>query len=82
LICVKSKGNNSFADIQVKELLMDIGPTELIIILAIIIVLFGVGRIGKIAGELGSGIRAFKEGLQGDEKKEEQKDPATLDKPV
>lgn len=45
-----------------------LGPTELIIILVIIIVLFGVGRISKIAGEMGSGIRAFKDGLQGDEK--------------
>jgi len=44
-----------------------LGPTELIIILVIIIVLFGVGRISKIAGELGSGIRAFKEGLKGPE---------------
>ena len=44
-----------------------LGPTELIIILVIVIVLFGVGRIGKIAGEMGSGIRAFKEGLQGDD---------------
>ena len=31
----------------------------------IVILLFGVGRIGKIAGELGFGIRAFKEGLRG-----------------
>jgi sec-independent protein translocase protein TatA len=46
---------------------MNLGPTELIIILVIILVLFGVGRISKIAGEMGSGIRAFKEGLQGDE---------------
>jgi sec-independent protein translocase protein TatA len=43
-----------------------LGPTELTIILVIILLLFGVGRIGKIAGELGSGIRAFKEGLGGD----------------
>ena len=50
---------------------MNFGPTELIIILVIVIVLFGVGRISKIAGELGSGIRSFKDGLQGpDEKKE------------
>ena len=48
-----------------------LGPTELIIILVIVIVLFGVGRISKIAGELGSGIRAFKEGIQGDKNKEE-----------
>ena len=44
-----------------------LGTTELIIILAVVILLFGVGRIGKIASELGSGIRAFKEGLNGNE---------------
>lgn len=48
---------------------MHLGPTELIIILVIVIVLFGVGRIGKIAGEMGSGIRAFREGLRSDEDK-------------
>jgi sec-independent protein translocase protein TatA len=53
---------------------MRIGPTELIIILVIVLVLFGVGRIGKIAGELGSGIRAFKDGLRGpDEPKTDEK---------
>lgn len=40
---------------------------ELVIILVIILLLFGVGRIGRIAGEMGSGIRAFKKGLQGDD---------------
>jgi len=49
---------------------MSLGPTELIIILVIVIVLFGVGRISKIAGELGTGIRSFKEGLEGDEEEE------------
>lgn len=39
------------------------GVTELIIILVIVILLFGVGRIGRIAGEIGSGIKAFREGL-------------------
>ncbi len=48
------------------------GTVELIIILLIIILLFGVGRIGKIAGELGKGITAFRQGLKGeDEKKDE-----------
>jgi sec-independent protein translocase protein TatA len=41
----------------------DLGAPELIIILVIVILLFGAGRIGKIAGELGSGIRAFRKGL-------------------
>ena len=54
-----------------------LGPTELIIILVIVIVLFGVGRIGKIAGELGSGIRAFKEGIQGDEDEHNEEEEGT-----
>jgi sec-independent protein translocase protein TatA len=51
-----------------------LGPTELIIILIIVILLFGVGRIGRIAGELGSGIRAFRDGLKGDEDETESED--------
>jgi sec-independent protein translocase protein TatA len=51
-----------------------IGPLELVIILVIVVLLFGVGRIGKVAGELGSGIRAFREGLKGDEEKKEEKE--------
>ncbi|OJX47128.1 MAG: Sec-independent protein translocase TatA [Chloroflexi bacterium 44-23] len=42
-----------------------IGPTELIIIFVLIVLLFGVGRIGKIAGELGTGFRSFRDGLSG-----------------
>jgi sec-independent protein translocase protein TatA len=42
-----------------------LGSTELIIILVIIVLLFGVGRIGKIAGELGNGIREFQKGIKG-----------------
>lgn len=53
---------------------MRFGPTELIIILVIVILLFGVGRISKISGELGSGIRSFREGLQGDKKDEEEEE--------
>ncbi|HEX9018560.1 MAG TPA: twin-arginine translocase TatA/TatE family subunit [Anaerolineaceae bacterium] len=53
-----------------------LGPTELIIILVIVILLFGVGRIGKIAGELGSGVRSFREGLKGDDA-DEKKDNTT-----
>ncbi|MCA2001454.1 MAG: twin-arginine translocase TatA/TatE family subunit [Chloroflexi bacterium] len=45
---------------------------EWIVILIIVILLFGPGRIGKIAGELGRGIRNFKEGLGGKEEPAEQ----------
>lgn len=52
------------------------GTTELIIILVIVLLLFGVGRIGKIAGELGGGIRAFREGLGGGKAEAEEKKSA------
>ena len=42
-----------------------LGAPELIIVLVIVIILFGAGRISKLAGELGSGIRAFRKGLSG-----------------
>jgi len=48
-----------------------LGQTELIVILVIVVLLFGVGRIGKIAAELGSGIRFFKEGLNGGQEEKE-----------
>ena len=54
-----------------------LGPTELIIILVIVIVLFGVGRIGKIAGEMGSGIRAFREGLKSEDEEKEAEEKQT-----
>lgn len=48
------------------------GIEELLILLLIVLILFGPGRISKIAGELGEGIRNFKAGLSG-EKKEQEK---------
>ena len=46
---------------------MDIGVPELLIILLIVIVIFGAGRVAKLGGELGQGIREFRKGLSGDE---------------
>jgi sec-independent protein translocase protein TatA len=59
------------------------GVPELVIIMVIILLLFGVGRISKIAGELGSGLRSFKDGLQGpegekDKEKESEKEKAEI----
>ena len=41
----------------------DLGVPELLIILVIVILLFGPGRIGKLAGEIGKGIKNFRDGL-------------------
>jgi sec-independent protein translocase protein TatA len=45
--------------------MLGLGPTELIIILVIVLLLFGVGRVGKIGGEIGSAVREFRSGLSG-----------------
>lgn len=47
--------------------MLGLGVPELVILLLMIVLLFGVGRIGKIAGELGKGIREFRGGLSGAE---------------
>lgn len=47
--------------------MLGLGTAELVIILVVVILLFGVGRISRVAGEMGKGIRAFKDGLSGDE---------------
>ena len=43
-----------------------------IVILVIVLVLFGVGRVSGLMGELGKGIKSFKEGM-GDEEEEKRK---------
>ncbi len=49
----------------------NLGPTELIIILIIVVLLFGVGRLGRLGGELGKGITEFRKGLQSDDSDED-----------
>ncbi len=55
---------------------MDIGAPELIIVLIIVVLLFGPGRIGQVAGEIGKGIRNFREGLSGTDDKDDKKETA------
>ena len=49
----------------------NLGPTELILILAVATLLFGVGRISRIGGEMGSAIREFRKGLRGEDEDNE-----------
>ena len=52
--------------------MMKPGVWELVIVLVIVLLLFGPGRLGKIAGELGSGIKNFREGLSDGKEEEDE----------
>ena len=41
-----------------------LGPTELIIILVIVLLIFGAGKMPQIGGAIGKAIRNFKSGVQ------------------
>jgi sec-independent protein translocase protein TatA len=49
-----------------------IGAGELILVLLIALLIFGPGRVGKLGGELGKGISAFRQGLKDDKKEKEE----------
>lgn len=39
------------------------GPIQLIVIAAVVLVLFGKGKVSSLMGEVGKGITAFKKGM-------------------
>jgi sec-independent protein translocase protein TatA len=49
-----------------------IGPWEIFLILLVVLVLFGAGRIPTLMGDLAKGIKSFKSGLK-DEDAEQKK---------
>lgn len=53
--------------------MLRLGGWEWIVILLIVLLLFGPGRIGKVAGELGKSIKAFRDGLSSEKQDGEQK---------
>jgi sec-independent protein translocase protein TatA len=47
---------------------MGFSTSHLIIILLIVLVLFGAGKIPKIMGDLAKGVKAFKDGMKDEDK--------------
>jgi sec-independent protein translocase protein TatA len=42
-----------------------LGPQELLIILVLVLIFFGAGKLPQVGGSLGKGIRNFKKGISG-----------------
>jgi sec-independent protein translocase protein TatA len=50
-----------------------LGTQELIIILVLVLIVFGAGKLPQVGSALGKGLRNFKEGVKEEEAKEEAK---------
>ena len=51
------------------------GPWEIALILAVILIVFGVGKLPQVGGAIGKGLRAFRKGQSGEENEEEPPQP-------
>ena len=63
-----------------KENKMDIGVPELLIVLVIIVLVFGPGRIAKTMGEVGQGLKSFREGISKPKEETNPESPSEVDK--
>jgi len=46
---------------------MSIGPLQILLIIVLILIIFGAGKLPKVMGDLGKGIKNMKQGLKGDD---------------
>ncbi|MBF0423097.1 MAG: twin-arginine translocase TatA/TatE family subunit [Magnetococcales bacterium] len=57
---------------------MGFNATELFIILMIVLVVFGAGKLPKVMGDLGKGVRSFKEAMNEKDDSPEKTQPAKI----
>ena len=54
-----------------------IGGPELILILVVVLIIFGVGKLPQVGGAIGKGIRQFRKGQRGEDEDIEEEQPPT-----
>lgn len=52
---------------------MGIGFREIVVILIVVLIVFGAGKLPRVMGDLGRGIRSFKDGLRGEDEGEDER---------
>jgi len=50
------------------------GWPEIALILAIVLIIFGVGRLPQVGGAIGKGLRMFRKAAKGEDESEEEKE--------
>ena len=56
-----------------------LGTTELIIILVLVMIIFGAGKLPQVGGALGKGLRNFKDGVKDGNEENSEEEPDKLD---
>ena len=51
------------------------GPWEMGLILVIVLIVFGVGKLPQVGGAIGKGLKAFRQGQSGEDAEEEEEKP-------
>lgn len=57
---------------------MGLSIWHILLVLVVVLVIFGAGRLPQVMGDLGKGIKSFKAGLNADDKSADKNDPAKL----
>ncbi len=58
---------------------MGLGFSELVIVLVIVLILFGAGKLPKVMGEIGRGVKGFRDGVkEGEETGKSGRDKPSL----
>jgi sec-independent protein translocase protein TatA len=57
-----------------------LGATELVIILVLVLIIFGAGKLPQVGGALGKGLRNFKLGIKENDENKDEKNQEIDDK--
>jgi len=57
----------------------NVGPMELVLVLAIALIVLGPKKLPEVGRSLGKGMREFKDSLSGDDRRDEDEDPTTIE---
>ncbi|HEY40330.1 MAG TPA: twin-arginine translocase TatA/TatE family subunit [Dehalococcoidia bacterium] len=58
------------------------GPLEIGLIVFIVLILFGAGKLPQVGASLGKGIRAFRRGQSGEDEADEEEEEVEVVKPA